>query len=290
MRVFISWSGQPSQIAALALSDFLSKLWSTNVKPFVSNTDIEAGAQWQADILSRLDESNFGVICVTRANQHRPWINFEAGAIAKRMSESRCVPLAIDLPPAHVDRPLGMYQAKAATREGVWDLVKAVNNALDGALRPELVALEPLFDAFWDELAGELERARKQPKKQVEPSVDPAAQQRMIEEILITVRSIARPHPEQSAATQVEVPLSEFIDLTKKVFDLELAGLGYLDEWKSGVRVYWAEGSDHVEIETPGPVRTEDMASLSDKWRPRRGVRFLWTRPGGDAFEDMSLF
>jgi TIR domain len=83
MKVFISWSGSKSQAVALALRGWLRGVINS-LEPFVSATDIDAGTRWQSEIASQLDVSNFGIVCVTKENQAAPWLNFEAGALAKR--------------------------------------------------------------------------------------------------------------------------------------------------------------------------------------------------------------
>jgi hypothetical protein len=96
MRVFISWSGETSRDVALALRDWLPGVINS-VRPFVSTKDIYAGSRWQMEIAAQLEATNFGIVCVTRANQSAPWLNFEAGALAKAVESSSVVPLAIGL-------------------------------------------------------------------------------------------------------------------------------------------------------------------------------------------------
>ena len=111
MKVFISWSGSKSQHVAEALREWLPDVINS-VEPFVSSEDIHAGARWQRELASQLDLSNFGIVCVTRENQAEPWLNFEAGALAKAVDVSRLIPLAIDLKPSDVELPLGEFQAQ----------------------------------------------------------------------------------------------------------------------------------------------------------------------------------
>ena len=49
----------------------------------MSSEDISAGVRWQYLISEALEGSSVGILCVTRENQSAPWLNFEAGAIAK---------------------------------------------------------------------------------------------------------------------------------------------------------------------------------------------------------------
>src|SRR5690348_3571721 len=99
MKVFISWSGEPSRSIALALRQWLP-LVVQHVKPWMSDEEIESGTRWNDGIGRALEDTDFGIVCVTAANQHKEWLMFEAGALAKRLATARVVPLCIDLPPA----------------------------------------------------------------------------------------------------------------------------------------------------------------------------------------------
>jgi hypothetical protein len=88
-----------------------------DVNPFMSD-EIEPGARWQQEISTELESTDFGIIFVTAANQHRPWLNFEAGALAKAVDISRVVPLAIDLRPAEIDFHWGSFKPSVLTSTG----------------------------------------------------------------------------------------------------------------------------------------------------------------------------
>ena len=68
----------------------------------MSDDAIRSGARWSDAIAQSLDESDFGIICVTRDNLDAPWLLFEAGALAKRFKTARVVPLCIDLAPSDI--------------------------------------------------------------------------------------------------------------------------------------------------------------------------------------------
>lgn len=136
MNVFISWSDQKAQAVALALREWLPGVINS-VNAFVSTEDIYAGTRWQSEIASQLDESNFGIVCVTSENQTRPWLNFEAGALAKAVKISRVIPLAIDLKTTDVQLPLGQFQAQAATKEGFRAVLASLNEALGEERLPD---------------------------------------------------------------------------------------------------------------------------------------------------------
>jgi RNA polymerase sigma factor (sigma-70 family) len=187
MKVFISWSGSKSGNVAVALRDWLPGVINS-VEPFVSSEDIYAGARWQSDIATTLDSSNFGIVCVTRENQGSPWLNFEAGALAKAVDSSRVIPLAVDLKPSDVELPLGQFQAQPATEDGVRAVVVSINEALaEQRLSDDL--LRTSFDVWWPRLKEELDRIEQQTTAAVPPL---RTDRELLEETLDTVRSLAR--------------------------------------------------------------------------------------------------
>lgn len=122
----MSWSGEKSRLAAVALRDWLPSVIN-ELEPFVSAKDIDAGARWQAEIAGQLDTTGFGIVCVTRENQKAPWINFEAGALAKTVGHSWVVPLAIDLKVADITYPLAQYQAQPLSEDGLQEVPRSLN-------------------------------------------------------------------------------------------------------------------------------------------------------------------
>jgi hypothetical protein len=60
-----------------------------------------------------LQDTDLGIICLTKANQHEPWLMFEAGALAKHLTTARVIPLYIDLGPAQVTGPLEDWQGQS---------------------------------------------------------------------------------------------------------------------------------------------------------------------------------
>jgi len=72
----------------------------------LSANDIEKGARWGTEISQELEQSKFGVICVTPENLDARWLNFEAGALSKIVSRNRVCPYLVDMSPTDLVGPL----------------------------------------------------------------------------------------------------------------------------------------------------------------------------------------
>src|SRR5258708_34410512 len=92
MKVFLSWSGEQSKLAAKALHDWLPTVIQT-VRPYMSAENINKGQRWSVDISKQLEETHFGVICMTPENLKAPWVLFEAAPLSKRRVKARGAPL-----------------------------------------------------------------------------------------------------------------------------------------------------------------------------------------------------
>jgi TIR domain len=76
MKVFISWSGEKSRKVAAALHAWLPYIIQA-VKPIMSSRDISKGDRW-SDVLAReLEDTQFGIVCLTPSNIKASWLNFE---------------------------------------------------------------------------------------------------------------------------------------------------------------------------------------------------------------------
>jgi len=129
MRIFVSWSGERSKTAALGLKTLLDDIFRDDVEVFISDY-IEPGEIWARRLETELEESKFGILCLTQDNFQSPWLLFEAGAIAKKFGADRVrvVPYMIDPLPSVADRsPLTQFQRVRADAEGTFHLVKSIN-------------------------------------------------------------------------------------------------------------------------------------------------------------------
>src|SRR5437667_7698579 len=129
MNIFISWSGERSKTAALALKSLLEDVFPQAVTVFISD-HINPGENWGQRLGAELEKSQFGILCLTEDNFQAPWLLFEAGALAKEFAASRVVPYLIDKLPASADHsPIFQFQSVPADKDGTLRLVMSINEA-----------------------------------------------------------------------------------------------------------------------------------------------------------------
>lgn len=156
MKVFLSWSGCRSREVAELLSEWLRCVLQA-VRPWVSTKDLDRGSLWFGEINDQLKDTAVGVVCLTQENKNRPWILFEAGALAKGLSTARVCTFLIDLEPKDVEDPLAQFNHTLPTREGLLSLVKTLNNALgQQSLDDRIVA--QVFDTYWPQFAERFQK------------------------------------------------------------------------------------------------------------------------------------
>jgi hypothetical protein len=147
MKVFLSWSGQRSKEIASLLSDWLCCVIQAS-RPWISTRDLDRGSLWFGEINDQLKDTTVGIICLTQENKNRPWILFEAGALAKGLSTSRVCTLLIDLEPKDIEDPLAQFNHTFPERDSILGLVKTLNNALASNALDNRI-LEQVFDTYW---------------------------------------------------------------------------------------------------------------------------------------------
>jgi len=210
MKVFLSWSGQRSKEVANLLSDWLCCVIQAS-RPWISTRDLDRGSLWFGEINDQLKDTTVGIICLTQENKTRPWILFEAGALAKGLSTSRVCTLLVDLEPKDIEDPLAQFNHTFPTRESVLGLVKTLNstlasNGLDNRI------LEQVFSTYWPQFesrfADILSNTEAQPPSKPRPKED------VLGEILENTRMLnsrirrLENESERSRMREMDMPMS----------------------------------------------------------------------------------
>lgn len=172
MKVFLSWSGDVSHKVALALRDWLPSVIQ-DVVPYVSSEDIDKGTRWSSDIAGELEESSFGILCVTKENLGAPWLCFEAGALSKTIDKAYVSPFLFNIKRSEVSGPILQFQSTIFEKDDVFKLISTVYaTSSNNNLNEE--RLKKTFDVWWPSLEEELAKVKE---------ADPQSQQDQPEEI-----------------------------------------------------------------------------------------------------------
>lgn len=190
MKVFLSWSGDLSHKTALIFRDWLPSVIQS-VVPYVSSEDIDKGARWSTDIAKELEDSTYGILCVTKENVHAPWLTFEAGALSKTMEKSSVSPFLFDIKRSEVSGPILQFQSTIFEKEDLKKLVSSLNKAC-GAENLSEERLEKAFSVWYPTLEDQLNGLLS--TKPNVPVVDPEneainSSAEILEEILDLTRS-----------------------------------------------------------------------------------------------------
>lgn len=185
MDIFLSWSGDRSQMVAHALREWLP-LVLDNANPWLSSREIPSGARWSLEVGESLERTNFGILCLTKENREAPWLLFEAGALSKSLAEGAVCPYLFDLGIRELDGPLSQFQSKKAEKGATLEMILDFNSKLstpgDGNL------LTRRFTKFWPDLEAALKKIpRDPPQKSKSPARD---EPEILEELVTRLRSM----------------------------------------------------------------------------------------------------
>ncbi len=154
MKVFISWSGAKSHKVALAFRDWLPSVIQS-IEPYVSSEDIDKGTRWSTDIAKELQDSTFGILCVTRENLEAPWLSFEAGALSKTIDKSFVTPFLFDIKRSEVKGPILQFQSTIFAKDDIKKLLTTLNKACGETNIPES-RLNEAFEVWFPKLEEKL--------------------------------------------------------------------------------------------------------------------------------------
>jgi hypothetical protein len=187
MKVFLSWSGERSKKVAQLLKDWLPRVIQS-LDPWISTQDIQKGSLWSEVIGDQLQGMTTGIICLTMENKERPWILFEAGALAKGLTTNRVCTFLIDLQPTDITAPLSQFNHTNPTmKEDVLHLLQTLNDRIkENKLRSDI--LENALEVHWPYFNEEFENIKKliPSSEKVQPRTDDD----ILREILENTRSL----------------------------------------------------------------------------------------------------
>ncbi len=230
------------------------------VEPWMSSEDIEKGSRGLYDIAAQLEDTDYGIVIVTADNFAKPWINFEAGALSRKVAESRVMPVLFRVNYADIYGPLTQFQYAETTQEDMFRLIRSINRLTDRPLSDNVLELS--FAKWWPDLEADLTA--------VPESTDVTPPQRtetdVLSEILALVRgleraSVVKPvqrnvsahrsstlQKENSATARTRAASAEFLKLTARR-DMAVGDI-------------WAEADNTVNVHVSHAPSAGELAEL----------------------------
>lgn len=213
MKVFISWSGNISHKVGMIFREWLPSVIQS-LEPYVSSEDIDKGARWSSDIAKELENSTFGILCVTKDNLYAPWLSFEAGALSKTMDKSFVTPFLFDIKRSEVNGPILQFQSTVFEKDDIKKLMHTLNKAC-GENGISSSMLDKAFEVWYPTLESELNKLKECDENAIEiPSKEQMHSTEIIEEILELSRD------NQKLLRNPDTKLIESIDGLKEQMDL----------------------------------------------------------------------
>lgn len=189
MKVFLSWSGDRSREVAKLL-DYWVKCVVQASRPWISTSGIDSGSIWFNQISSELQDTTFGIICLTKENKEAPWILFESGALAKGLASSRVCTFLIDLETKDIRDPLAQFNHTLPNPDSMWKLISTLNGSLPEPNRLDVAILKGVFETYWPQFKEKFDAIlNTYPETTV---VEPRKQEDILSEILESTRGLER--------------------------------------------------------------------------------------------------
>jgi hypothetical protein len=237
VHVFISWSGDRGRAVAEVLRKWLPTVLQT-LDVWMSESDIEKGADWDQEIAEHLRRADEGIVCLTPENLGSPWLLFEAGAISNQVKKARVCTYLYDLRPQDVPQPLGRFQHTIAEQADTLKLPTVLNQRSKKSLAQE--QLERLFEATWPDVARQL--------REIPKAIEPVPAERPVEEMIGEVLDLVRSRSATDPSSAIIAKL-QYIELALFMLSFRTIGKSPFDEVALNIL---AAGRQHYRVATPG--------------------------------------
>lgn len=154
-RIFISWASKEGEEIATQMKQLMGSIF-VNEKCFVSCEDIQRGSVGDAEIIKALDSACVGIFCLTQKNKERPWISYEAGYLAGRLSGKGIVTILFDFDELPQGSPLARHQYSIHRRgkKEYLKIVRSINLYLGETIANERI--DKLFESEWDKFSNKI--------------------------------------------------------------------------------------------------------------------------------------
>lgn len=171
-----------------------------SLEVFMSKHDIESGTRWANELAQELDQTSFGVICLTKESLSSSWLHFEAGALVKHADGRACGLLLAGLGTADISGPLTQFQHRRFQQDEFLHLLKDINKRLETPLPTE--SLTAVLAKWWPDIEDDYKTAIRSSGKFQPTTRRP--EREVLEELVLRVRALENQNQLAAGAPQVE--------------------------------------------------------------------------------------
>ena len=158
------------------------------------------------------------MICPTQDNLAKPWIHFEAGALAKRVSErARVIPYLHGVSPSDLRPPLSLFQAVKSDFTGTLDLLTSLNGIRSTPF--EMARLVEIYAKWKFDFESQLANL----KTPQESSAKPRTDRELLEELVTRLTTLQATGGSLSATSAVETKNHREIQVARSTLQTQLA-------------------------------------------------------------------
>ena len=166
----------------------------------MSKHDIESGARWGSELAHELEQTSFGILCLTKESLSSSWLNFEAGALVKHADGRACGLLLAGLGSAEVSGPLTQFQHRRFQQDEFLHLLKDINKRLESPLPTD--SLAAVLAKWWPDIEEDYNLALRSSGVSQPSTTRP--EREVLEELVLRVRALESQKQIAASATQVE--------------------------------------------------------------------------------------
>lgn len=147
-NIVLSWSGTRSGAVAEAFREWLPTAVQA-AKPWMSETDISKGDEWQGALGEQLEACRIGIVFLTPQNLESRWLHYEAGALSKTKRQGGKVSsiLLDGLRASGVGQPLSIFQNTQPTESDLKKLILSLGQVIAPDVSKE--TLTATFKSTW---------------------------------------------------------------------------------------------------------------------------------------------
>lgn len=190
-NVFLSWSGDKSREVAERFKELFTDVFDPTIKCFISTRDIVGGRRGTAALAEELEKCNYGIFFVDSKNVRAPWLQFEAGAISKMVSDSRVMVLLLDNAVGCLnDTPLSDFQYKLFNKEHVKSIFEEIIDYFEQKESKDSYLKR--FEREWDTFYEKAEKILSAEQKDNDVKNDENDELKTIQKMLIDVQNFLK--------------------------------------------------------------------------------------------------